>query len=221
MTKDEKGRNGKRKPFKWTRELVRLALNDGWTQIEIAKACRTQQSVVSAWNKGTKRGTEEQLKPLLDIYGSKLRRNTFRVYWSLNPDTYDKQFFRVEGKVILSHAFFDPRRDQRGKLVKKVPLHKLVIHHQGEGKFRVVIQGRLKFRESNQELECSVEDAIWNSKITEQMDANKLLQFVDRYAEEQLSDFTSDANTLPFLLRQALLNHGIPVDGVVEYPALW
>jgi len=127
----------------------------------------------------------------------------------------------VEGKVILSHAFFDPRRDQRGKLVKKVPLHKLVIHHQGEGKFRVAIQARLKFRESNQELECSVEDAIWNSEISEQMDTKKLLQFVDGYSEKQLIDFPSDANTLPFLLRQALLNHGMPVDGVVEYPALW
>ena len=34
----------KKKPFKQTRELVRLALNNGWTQIEIAKTCRTQQS---------------------------------------------------------------------------------------------------------------------------------------------------------------------------------
>ncbi|MBA4502525.1 hypothetical protein H1S06_09140 [Marinobacterium sp. 3-1745] len=221
MTAELKMKNAKKRPFKWTRELVRLALNDSWTQTEIAKACRTQQSVVSAWSKGTKRGTEEQLKPLLNIYGSKLRRNAFRVYWSLNPENYEKQFFRVEGKVILSQAFFDPRRDQRGKLVKKIPMHKLVIHHQGEGKFRVAIQGRLTFRDSSQELECSVEDAIWNSQISEQMDVKSLLEFVDKYAETKLRDFPSDANTLPFLLRQALLNHGIPVDGVVEYPALW
>ncbi len=221
MTTELEMANAKKRPYKWTRELVRLALNDGWTQAEIAKTCRTQQSIVSSWSRGKKRGTEKQLKPLLDIYGSKLRRNTFRVYWSLNPDNYDKQFFRVEGKVILSQAFFDPRRDQRGKLVKKIPINKLVIHHQGEGKFRIVIQGRLRFRETSQELECSVEDAIWNSEISEQMDTKGLLEFVDKYAETKLSDFPGDANTLPFLLRQALLNHGIPVDGVVEYPALW
>ena len=31
----------KKKLFKQTRELVRLALNNGWTQTEIAKTCRT------------------------------------------------------------------------------------------------------------------------------------------------------------------------------------
>lgn len=38
-----------KKVFKWTRELIQLAINDGWTQTEIAKACRTQQSIVSGW----------------------------------------------------------------------------------------------------------------------------------------------------------------------------
>jgi len=221
MTSDVKGKNAKKKPFKLTRELVRLARNDGWTQNEIANKCRVQQSIVSAWSKGRKYATEQQLKPLLDIYGSKLRRKTFRVYWSINTETNEKQFYRVEGKVILSQAFFDPRRDSRGRLVKKVPIYKLVLHHQGEGKFRAVIQTRLKFRQSNQELECSVEDAIWSSAISEQMDTEQLINYVDKFADQKLKEFPSDANTLPFLLRQALLNHGFPVDGVVEYPAFW
>ncbi|BFU61046.1 MULTISPECIES: hypothetical protein [Rodentibacter] len=37
----------KKKRFKQTKELVLLALNDGWTQKQIADKCRTQQSVVS------------------------------------------------------------------------------------------------------------------------------------------------------------------------------
>ncbi|BCK02403.1 hypothetical protein VCSRO113_1570 [Vibrio cholerae] len=75
----DKSKNSKKKPFKWTRELNRLALNDGWTQQEIAEKCRTQQSIVSAWNKGSKQGTEQQLLPLLNIYGNKIRRNSFKV----------------------------------------------------------------------------------------------------------------------------------------------
>jgi len=211
----------KKKPFKWTKDLVRLALNDGWTQNEIAIKCRTQQSIVSAWKKGLKLSNEQQLKPLLDVYGHKLRRNSFRVYWTLNTETNEKTFYRVEGKVILSQTFHDPRRDSRGKLVKKVPMNKLVIHHQGSDQFRAVTQCRLTFKSSSQELECSIEEAIWNSNISDAMSTAQLIKYVDIYAGEKLNDFPSDANTLPFLLRQALLNHGMPVDGIVEYPAVW
>ena len=221
MNSAKNGKNSKKKPFKWTKDLVRLALNDGWTQSEIAKNCRTQQSVVSAWKKGLKLSNEQQLKPLLDVYGHKLRRNSYRVYWALNTETNEKTFYRVEGKVILSQAFHDPRRDPKGKLVKKVPLYKLVIHHQGSDQFRVVDQGRLKFKSSNQELECSIEEAIWSSNISEAMSTTQLIKYVDVYAGELLNGFPSDANTLPFLLRQALLNHGMSVDGIVEYPAVW
>ncbi|EGQ8311868.1 helix-turn-helix transcriptional regulator [Vibrio parahaemolyticus] len=217
----EKSKNSKKKPFKWTREIVRLALNDGWTQQEIAEKCRTQQSVVSAWKKGTKQGTEQQLLPLLNIYGNKIRRNSFKVYWSLDTETMEKTFFRVEGKVILSQAFYDPRRDQRGKLVKKIPELKLVIHYQGAEQFRVVSQGRLKFRHSSEELEHSVEDAVWTSQVLAPFTSKQLIEFVDNYASERLSKYPSDANTLPFLIRQSLLNHGFSVEDIVEFPAVW
>lgn len=213
--------NLKKKPFKWTRELIKLALHDGWTQKEIAEKCRTQQSIVSAWSRGSKLGTELQLLPLLNIYGHKLRRNTYKVYWSLDTKAYEKRFFRVEGKVVLSQAFHDPRRDGRGKLVKRVPQYKLVVHHQGKDSFRVIKQNRLIFEHSNEELECSVEDAIWNSTILETMNVQELIEFIDSYANEVLKSYPSDANTLPFLIRQALINHGFTVDGIVEYPCVW
>lgn len=216
-----KGKNSKKKPFKLTRELVRLALNDGWTQLEIAEKCRTQQSIVSAWKRGSKQGTEEQLLPLLNIYGHKLRRSTYKVYWSLDTETLERTFYRVEGTVILSQAFCDPRRDRNGKLVKKVPEHKLVVHHQGTDQYRIVYQHRLKFVKSSQEIESQVEDAIWSSTILDTMNTNDLISFVDRYAAENLKDYPSDANTLPFLIRQALIHHGVPVEGLIEYPAAW
>ena len=224
MTVAEKEKNTKRQPFKQTRDLVRLALNDGWTQKEIAEKCRTQQSVVSAWNKGAKLGSQQQLKPLLNIYGGKLRRNTFRVYWHLDAEKNEKQFFRVEGKIILSQALLNPMRDPRnGKLAKIVPKYRLVIHHQGEDKFIAVCQIRLKIRDKYREdvLACSDENANWNSEIKEQMNTQKLLKFVDDFAFNISKECPSDADTLPFLVRQALLNHSIPVEGIVEYRALW
>lgn len=217
----EKGKNSKKKRFKLTRQLVRLALNDGWTQKEIAETCRTQQSVVSAWSKGQALGTEAQFLPLLDIYGHKLRRNSARIYWSIDSETQAKTFYRVEGKVVLSQAFFDLQRDSRGKLIKKTPCLKLVIHHQGSDNFRVIVQGRMKFTSTNNILDSSLEDAIWSSQVLDVLTMAKLLEFVDLYAQENLQKYPSDANTLPFLLRQSLINHGFTVADVVEYPAVW
>jgi hypothetical protein len=219
MTATASPKKNKRK-FKQTKQLVRLALNDIWSQSTIADACRTQQSVVSSWSKGTKHATEEQLKPLLEIYGHKLRRNSFRVYWSIDPNTQEKTFSKVEGKIILSQAFNDARRSGT-KLVKQIPQLKLVVHYQGGNKFRLIFQSRLTFTHSNEEIESMVEDAIWASTISEQFELSELLNIIDNYAEKTLAEYPSDANTLPFIARQSLLNHGFDVDGVVEYPAVW
>ncbi|XQW84941.1 hypothetical protein ACOYR1_17740 [Thalassotalea piscium] len=219
MKETTDSKKNKRK-FKQTKQLVRLALNDGWTQNEIKDACRVQQSIVSGWKSGSKQGTEQQLKPLLEIYGHKLRRNSFRVYWNIDSETKAKIFHKVEGKIILNQAFYDARRNGP-RLEKKIPQHKLTIHHQGSSKFRVVYQSRLTFQNTNEELESTVEDAIWGSTVSEQYDLPELLNVIDKYAEKTLAEYPSDANTLPFIARQSLLNHGFDIDGIVEYPAIW
>lgn len=75
---------GKRR-FKETRTLVRLALDDGMTQTEIARICRTQQSTVSAWANGERKAWEKQVEPLLARYGRQLRRSSERVYLVEGP----------------------------------------------------------------------------------------------------------------------------------------
>jgi len=222
METEKSGKNAKKKGFKLTRQLIRMATNDGWTQKDIADTCRTHQSIVSAWYKGQKLATEQQVRPLLEIYGHKLRRNSFRVYWNIDPETREKKFYRVEGKVILSEAFHDARREPSGKLTKKIPVHKLVVHHQGDNRFLVIMQSRLHFQHSSQELESTVSDAVWGSEIhPDPLNTEELVKFVDQYAMKTLRDFPSDANTLPFIIRQALLQHGFDVSGVVEYSASW
>jgi hypothetical protein len=211
--------NKNKRKFKQTKQLVRLAINEGWTQDEIRIKCRTQQSVVSAWYKGTKQGTEEALKPLLEQYGNKLRRNSFRVYWSVDPNTQGKTFSKVEGKVVLNQVFSYTQVSSNYR-DKQIPTQKLVIHHQGTNKFRIVFQTRLKTVRGF-DLESTTDDSVWNSTITEQTDLEKLLKFIDTYSEDNLKNQPDEALTLPFIARQALLNHGFDIDGVVEYPAVW
>ena len=215
-----KGKNAKKRPFKLTRELIRLALNNGWTQSEIATKCRTQQSVVSAWKIGGKYATEAQIMPLLEIFGHKLRRSTFRVYWALDPSTQAKTFFRVEGKVIFTEILFKPN-ESGGKSTQKKPFMKLIIHHQGGDNFRIIVQHRVEFTPP---LKCSVssaEDALWSSEVSDQRNCAELIDLLDDFSNELSEKHQHIGITLPFLIRQALMNHGFPVDGIVEYPAAW
>jgi len=203
-----------------TRQLIRLALNDGWTQKEIAGKCRVQQSIVSAWGKGAKCATEAQLIPLLEIYGHKLRRNTFRVYWALNSITQAKTFFRVEGKVVFAEVVFELKKSS-GKATQKIPVMKLIVHHQGADSFRSVVQHRLELNSPIEFSVSSAEDAVWSSDVSDQRSSAELIDWLDGYAHSLSEKHPHIGLTLPFLLRQALMNHGFPVGGVVEYPALW
>ena len=70
----------KREKFKYTRELVKIAVDDGMTQVEVGNLCRVEQSVVSGWLAGKYRAFDHQIAPLLKRYGSRLNRTTSRVY---------------------------------------------------------------------------------------------------------------------------------------------
>ncbi|QMT33944.1 transcriptional regulator [Conchiformibius steedae DSM 2580] len=203
----------KKKPFKQTRELIRLAINNGWTQKEIADKCRTQQSVVSAWYRGEKLATEQQLKPLLDLFGHKLRRNTFRLYWGVD-DKDEKIFIKVEGKIIFSLIF-----QEKSSFSSQQP-YKVIIHYQGNNKFFLIWQHKISTKDFN-----NLEGALWQTIFIKSFLLNEL---IDYFEEISICEFSQDLNkysehlsALPFLIRQALLNHGFSIDGLTEYPASW
>ncbi len=212
----------KKKPFKQTRELVRLALNNGWTQTEIAKTCRTQQSVVSAWSKGEKLATEQQLKPLLDLFGYKLRRNTFKLYWRKNAETSKIEFIKVEGKIIFSLLI--GKKDGYNKFL---PKYKFIIHYQGNEQFYVILKEKIY-----DDYDKSLEAATWQTILNQSIGISELLRFFDKLSSKDIENidefwlyfchkFPEYTQSLPFLIRQALLNHGFSVNDIIEYQASW
>jgi len=214
------------KKFKKTRELVRLALNDGWTQKDIADTCRCgSQSLVSDWYKGKRLAKVEVIKPLLDMYGHKLRRKSFRVYWDWaeDPGVDDSiKYFRVEGRVIMDHKFHNQRLNEKtGKIIRTYPLRRIIVHDQGLDQYLLLVQRRLKFRDRDELVESSSQDAGWVTEVVEpgQMDQVALIKFIDAEHISLLDTLPSDAITLPFLIRQALLYAGKSVDKVIDYPA--
>jgi transcriptional regulator with XRE-family HTH domain len=220
MTQNEQSTGAKR-PFKQTRALIRLALNEGLTQKEIAALCRTQQSIVSAWAKGTKLANEGQLTELLTRYGHTLRRQSFRLYWSIDDETKTKKFYRVEGKVIFQHIFYNLRRETKsGKLRKNNPEVRLIVHHQGQDSFRLVEQNRIPL-DDGLLIDSYQDEAIWNSFIFEPQTGKELVQLIDVSCANMTKKWPSDGHSLPFLIRQALLQHGFQVEDIEEYPAQW
>lgn len=149
----------KPKKFRQTRELVKIALDAGMTQDEIGKGCRVGQSTVSNWLNGKTKATETQLKPLLDRFGSRLRRETSRTYL-LEPASSQKRppidMRVVQGRIIFRHVFLEPRlRPDIGGLyiveaAKKRPLKALhfvaesrwIIHEVAAGDLVLVRQTR-------------------------------------------------------------------------------
>lgn len=90
----------KRPKFKWTKELVNIALNDGMTQEQIGRVCRVEQSVVSAWKNGKYKATEQQLAELLRRYGARLNRTTARVYLVYEEPTGTWQETEIGQRLI-------------------------------------------------------------------------------------------------------------------------
>lgn len=216
----ENQQNSKKRKFKQTKPLVKLALNDGWTQKSIAKSCRTQQSVVSAWAKGEKQGTETQLAPLLEQYGNLLRRKSFQVYYHSDAE-YKFSFYRVEGKIIFSYTFV--KEEEKHKRIKRIPIEKIIIHEQGKGIFRIVHQYRPSFEsQQNKFLECSQESGCWFSVINERMETSQVLQEIEIILEKKRKDecWRNDQYTLPFLIRKAMLENGYHIEGIKEYPSI-
>lgn len=204
-----------------------MALQDGWTQKQIADACRTQQSVVSAWKNGAKQAFEHQLKPLLEVYGARLRRKSFRIYHCIQTVSDQEptiKLIKVEGEVILTHAYdfylscprCHPGTCQDGRHPKKsVSQRRVIIHDQGEGKFCLVMQKRL-IRQNYQTLYADAN--IFQSVVASKLSVDSLLAIVedDDLYEEQENPQT-DKLMIRLLVRKALLEHGVPLDGVEEH----
>jgi transcriptional regulator with XRE-family HTH domain len=225
--------------YRYTKQLISMAQRDGWTQTDIGDCCRVSQSIVSDWKKGKKQATESQLRPLLEIYGPKLRRRAFKVYHALRADENDQyrvHVMKVEGEVMLSFPYRNAEfclkchlpieaeaqslcRCGSRRVAKYLPTRKLVMHAMGKGEFCVVAQSRLI---RDEKLMRFPETNIFTSEVVGRYSTESLLPFLDSLctngdSADQLS--LEDGLMLKMLARKAMLEHGYPVEGIEEHRA--
>ena len=206
--------------FPKTKELVRIAVNDGMTQIQIANLCRTQQGQVSKWKTGTALATRQQLEPLLELYGEKLRRTSFKLYQTEYLPPQPAQFARVEGKLILREKF----RGIAGS--KSLSAVRISVHDQKKDGFIVAV-------EVTSADYPNPSNRNWDRPLITDRHAEWFLfngiDGIKRHALESLvawsMAFGHSGNSakfpglrqLPFLLREALLNHGFELKDIEDF----
>lgn len=228
-----------KKKYRYTKQLINMAIRDGWTQKEIADACRTQQSVVSSWKNGSALAKESQLHKLLEQYGPRLRRRVFKIYHSLKTNEqggYRVHMIKVEGEAILSFPYRNkefcmkcrslvsnsPSSCRCATTIRKLlPTRRLVVHSMGKGEFCLVSQRRLLKDECQMQFP---ETNIFASDVVGQYGATALLGYIDDMWKQ---DPNAHAIEIPenlmlqMLARKALLEHGYPLEGIEEHNAAW
>ncbi|HGL9368479.1 TPA: hypothetical protein ACKLSV_001738, partial [Neisseria gonorrhoeae] len=78
----------------------------------------------------------------------------------------------------------------------------------------------------------SLEAAAWQTILNQSIGISELLRFFDKLSSKDIENmgrfwlefccnFSKYTQSLPFLIRQALLNHGFSVNDIIEYQASW
>lgn len=203
--------------FPQTKELIRIALNDGMTQIEIGRICRVGQPQVSKWKSGNL-ATRQQMKPLLERYGEKLRRVSFKLYQTRGMPDEPARYVRVEGKLILREKFRQLQR-QNGPTALRIS-----VHHQANERFALVIEvTNAPYPEPGRR--ASVEPLISDRHAAWFLDG-PVKDAVKVFEIEKLRNWSRDigcsglaqkfpaVSQLPFLITEALMNHGFKLDDI-------
>lgn len=226
------------KKYRYTKQLINMALRDGWTQKQIADTCRTQQSVVSAWKSGASQAKENQLKTLLETFGPRLVRKTFKIYHNFCEDgknNYLPKMIKVEGEVILNFPYQNKSFCMKcsseskscscgtkiNKINRMIPNRRIIIHAMGKGDFCLLKQVRLIKAEFQMQFP---ETNIFNSAVIGRFTAQELLGEIGTLEKINGSDEKMRAEEhlmLQMLSRKSLLEHGYPVEGLEEHLVSW
>lgn len=151
-------RRQKKRKFKGTRDLIRRALNDGYTPLELRRMLRVSEAEISQWSNGEGLAQYHVLRPLIDQYGvaasGRQRRHLYATLLkSEAPDGLPSgwpcfEWRAVVGDVIFRHvgkARIPYKSGRAGTRYRAVPVSKLVVHRNVHGQLLLVLQERLRF----------------------------------------------------------------------------
>ncbi len=222
-----------KKTYRYTKQLIRLAIENGYTNQEIAvKAGLSQKSiaVVSRWRNGKALATVRQMQFFINEFEHLLKRKMEHLFYKLEKfekdgNTLNKiNYFKVSGEIILKHPIRKEVQLNNGNK-KNVPFYRIVIIKSSNECFYILHQENeydFSLMSDNQEL-CTIhvnlshpsENSAWlTTAIEKETKYEKVIDIIDNLSMNSLptnprsSIIKSDLMTLPFILRENMLNLG-------------
>lgn len=219
--------------YKYTKQLVRIAIEHGMTNKEIAKkAGLSDKSVaqVTRWRKGDSLATVRQMQFFINEFGDVLKRKMEHLFYCKEGGVIN--YFKLSGDIILRHVYKQQLVLNRKQI--NVGILRIVIIKHGE-KFTLLEQYRMGLEErdrgrnfSASELrklvQSSSEGANWVCyKAAKFLNAQEIIKATDSYAESFLdaSNFMgineqSNHSEIMFLVRDQMMKNGYVAEGIFD-----
>lgn len=218
--------------YRYTKQLVRIALEQGYTAediLEKAGASRKSLSMFSKWRNGKTLATVRQLQYFINEYEHLLKRKMEHLFYDIADGKLN--FCKLNGETILKHVIRHPPA-QVGKRVVSVALLRIILLKEGN-KYHLVHQVRAGLtkdgnfspaRNLNELIHSSNEDANWSSyKYQTELSAEEALESADDFIHQLISGenvakttLKNEGIALSFIIRQALLKQGHQCKYIVD-----
>ncbi|WP_351010378.1 hypothetical protein [Shewanella sp. S1-58-MNA-CIBAN-0166] len=222
--------------YKYTKQLVRMAIEHGMTNKEIAKkAGLSDKSVaqVTRWRNGDSLATERQMRFFINEFGDLLKRKMEHLFCYKDDGVI--KHFKLSGDIILRHAYKEKVRIDRKDLYVGI-LRIVMIKH--SEKFTLLSQYRmgLEERDRGQSLsgsdigklvQSSSEGANWICyKADKFLNAKEMVEATDAYAKSFLDGSNymrikehSNHSEIMFLVREKMMKNGFIAEDIFDLDA--
>jgi DNA-binding XRE family transcriptional regulator len=222
--------------YKYTKQLVRMAIEHGMTNKEIAKkAGLSDKSVaqVTRWRKGDSLATVRQMQFFINEFGDLLKRKIEHLF-CFKDDGVIKHF-KLSGDIILRHVYKEKVRIDRKDL--NVGILRFVIIKHSE-KFTLLSQYRMGLEERDRGhrlsgsdigklVQSSSEGANWVCyKADKFLNAKEIVEATDSYAKSFLDGSNymsikehSNHSEIMFLVREQMMKNGFIAEDIFDLDA--
>ena len=218
MTTESSKKTADDKKYPYTKQLVRIAVQNGCTNEKIAvKAGLSGKSIsqVSRWRNGEALATERQMRALINEFGHQLKRQVEHLI-AIEHDG-KQQFALLQGDLLLKHNV--RLLTKKGK----VAIYRVLLL-KDDHKFVGAIQSRFGLTRSvnvNLLAHSDNEDANWQTiLIRTSTGSQEIVSFVDefiisielykQYEQSKVQD--NERKVLGYKIRQVLLRAGYAVE---------
>lgn len=218
------------KKYRNTKQLIRLAIENGYTNKDIAdKAGFSSEGQVSKWRNGKALATERQVQFFINEFEHLLKRKMEHLFYSESENQHEFTYHKIEGEIVLTHTLNYRRYNPQP--MQKTGLFRIIIVNSGN-KFHLIKQKKVglnndgsNFRDLlNKKNAHSVQEANWLLVETiKNLEPQQLIDKIDsiestyRNSEEYIDKLVHhDTIPLKFIVRQLLLKRGYCSNDIID-----